>query len=1281
MRKNKLVKQPTLKQRNTLRLMIVLGMISLLNFFYWFFSPQFTGNSFLYGLLIIVIIYVSARLVYEWYHYWSISIPEDKPKTIPLSVDFLTTYFPGEPYEMIENTLLAIKNVRYPHTTILCDEANDERLIEFCRRHGIKHISRDNRVDAKAGNINNALRNIATGEICVILDPDHVPQPDFLDDIIPYFQDPEIGYVQIVQAYNNFDESYVAKGAAQQTFQFYGPMMMCMNSYGTVNAIGANCTFRRAALDSIGGHAPGLAEDMHTSMLLHAKGWKSIYVPKVLARGLVPSSLTAYYKQQLKWSRGTLELLVSVYPKIFKTLSNRQRLHYATIPLHYLVGFIYFFNFLIPIISLITATSPWKGNILFFGLITIPLITSLLVIRSFVQRWVMEESERGFHMIGGLLLISTWWVFCVGAIYTVLRKKVPYLPTPKTGEDKTSWKLMIPNAVIALVSLFAIIYGLSKDFTPFSIFMSGFAGLNIGFMLFSFYLASHKYVEIESIGNTFKKGYYQGKFWIKQLFWDFRHGLYRNIRQAALPLVIISFLISFSLIFYDQYMKWEGVQSYPELPVLPNKLLGIYAPNNVNGLSDPERTEQAESALSTKFDLVAHYIPWGDTRPNHDISTLLASEQARTHTPFITWEPWGSTFDFSKDHDDLQEEREIFKYITNGYFDNYLSEVASQIKAYNGRVYLRFAHEFDNPQYPWSRSGGNTPDQFKTAWSYVHTFFKKQGVNNVKWIWSPWKPNSISEYYPGDTYVDLIGVTALHYGKINETGIPYSFDQLYLPIKDSLHAAGIRKPVILSEFGSLNLENGQINWINEALDSIYFNHTEITGMVFFNSDIDKNIPIDNTSLSTLDWTLTETNNIRYKLWELEKEYTEANKKEITPTPIKTDRLFSERNKLPDTIRGISYKKGQNWYKNYQVMDIQTVLKDFEHMKMLGLNTVKYFGSSVYDRNMLKAADAKAMHIIYGLWLPESLNSNTAKVENIEDDILQAVARLKDKKEIIAWNLGNDIISKIYQYNKPDQAAIKITEHLKWLQKLIGNIKALDAERPVIIDLELNSYAYKNAELLINQLAQLDMLSISVKSNTFDEEFFKLAQLKGIPYMIGDIKPSELTRFNQIPSRFLFRNWQDQHESNLVSFDGIIDHKGRKKNNYFMAKEIMQGSLINAKKSQRVSILRPAMRLTPDKEYQYYALLRNQETEQWKYAIPNERNQLEWYLVKCDRFGTPLAFKSLGTGIDKSIQIPESYENYVLVLKFISEGVVHTAQSSLNIPLENTEPALVALYGS
>jgi cellulose synthase (UDP-forming) len=122
-----------------------------------------------------------------------------------------------------------------------------QRSRQLCESLGVRHVTRTDKRNAKAGNINNALQ-FATGELCVVLDPDHVPAPGFLDEIVPYFDDPTIGYVQIVQAYHNQSESIVAKGAAQQTYQFYGPMMMGMNSYGTVQAIGANCTFRRRHL-------------------------------------------------------------------------------------------------------------------------------------------------------------------------------------------------------------------------------------------------------------------------------------------------------------------------------------------------------------------------------------------------------------------------------------------------------------------------------------------------------------------------------------------------------------------------------------------------------------------------------------------------------------------------------------------------------------------------------------------------------------------------------------------------------------------------------------------------------------------------------------------------------------------------------------------------------------------------------------------------------------------------------------------------------------------------
>ncbi|WP_316837896.1 glycosyltransferase family 2 protein [Pedobacter nutrimenti] len=537
------VKPPTRKQLFTLRLMIVIGLICMFFFMNTLFRDNVVGYKPLYWLLISTFVYTFFKIVYEWYHYWSISIPETPATTRTYTVDILTTFCAGEPYEMIIETLRAMQAITYPHQSYLCDEADDPYLKSMCKELGVHHMTRKEKINAKAGNINHALRQ-TTGELCVILDPDHIPVPGFLDPIVSHFDRPEIGYVQIVQAYYNQDIGWIAKGAAQQTYQFYGPMMMCMNSYGTVQAIGANCTFRRAALDSIGGHAAGLAEDMHTAMQLHARGWKSIYVPQVLTKGLVPATLSAYYKQQLKWSRGVFELLITSYISLFTKFSWRQKLHYGLLPFFYLSGFIFLINFLIPVISLLTGTFPLKMDFSEFLIIGTPFIAAVVVIRHFVQQWVMEDDERGFHVVGGLLLIGTWWVFILGVVYTFIRKNVPYIATPKEVIDEKNLKYNLPNISVLLISVAAIAYGLYSDWNPFSLFMAGISGLNCLFMIFILIASSELKMDVYVKQQAGMYAVAKNIKLIKKQFWLLRRKVYTGVRRLSLLLIILVVCVS-----------------------------------------------------------------------------------------------------------------------------------------------------------------------------------------------------------------------------------------------------------------------------------------------------------------------------------------------------------------------------------------------------------------------------------------------------------------------------------------------------------------------------------------------------------------------------------------------------------------------------------------------------------------------------------------------------------------------------------------------------------------
>lgn len=112
---------------------------------------------------------------------------------------------------------------------------------------------------------------------------------------------------------------------------FYESIQPSKNRYNAAFFCGSGALVRRAAIDSIGGFATGTAtEDIHTSLRLHAKGWRSLFVAEQLAHGIAPIDLTEYHKQRTRWGAGSLGLLFRSpdSPLWARGLSPMQRLCY-----------------------------------------------------------------------------------------------------------------------------------------------------------------------------------------------------------------------------------------------------------------------------------------------------------------------------------------------------------------------------------------------------------------------------------------------------------------------------------------------------------------------------------------------------------------------------------------------------------------------------------------------------------------------------------------------------------------------------------------------------------------------------------------------------------------------------------------------------------------------------------------------------------------------------------------------------------------------------------------
>lgn len=454
-------KKVTRREKFLLAVLVIAGIASILRMGEWWFRPEHVGNVALFLVLSLVFWYGMTRLVIIWVNYLKIGNPEKIEAPQNLKVAIFTTSSPGEPLYMFEKTLEACSKITYPHTTYLLDDTQDPEFRKVAEKYGAVWLELVGLPGAKAGKINAALSK-TTEDFILVLDPDHIPFPNFLDEVLGFFNDPEVGYVQVSQGYYNQYRSFTALAAAEQTYTFYGPTQMGMRGYNCAVAIGANCTFRRKALESAGGHGVGLAEDLVTAIRIHAQGWKSVYHPVIVARGLVPEDFGSFCKQQLKWARGVHEVLFDEVPKLFKKLSFWQKLSYLTIGTYYLEGFTTLIYLLIPFLYFWTGILPAQMSFLEFVTHGFPIVFFSTSIYLYVQRWLCDpKTERGIHWRGMIMKFACWPVFFLGFVLSLLNKKIPYIPTAKQaviGGISPFAKPLLVQLVIFLLTLGTVMY-------------------------------------------------------------------------------------------------------------------------------------------------------------------------------------------------------------------------------------------------------------------------------------------------------------------------------------------------------------------------------------------------------------------------------------------------------------------------------------------------------------------------------------------------------------------------------------------------------------------------------------------------------------------------------------------------------------------------------------------------------------------------------------------------------------------------------------------------------
>lgn len=241
-----------------------------------------------------------------------------------------------------------------------------------------------------------------------------------------------------------------------------------------------------------------------------------------------------------------------------------------------------------------------------------------------------------------------------------------------------------------------------------------------------------------------------------------------------------------------------------------------------------EEYDGLEATLARDTTMQGWFQGWdSDFRPER-----VNSAWSRGEIPHLTWESrplsgGDPVVDYS------------LASIIAGEHDEYLHRYARDIKANGLPLVIRFNAEMNGDWYRWAEANldyDNAEGSYIAAWRHVHDIFGAHGANElVLWLWSPnridniWRLPSIDNYYPGDDYVDWVGLTG-YYRPEDEAP---TFDSTYTATLDELRKVAPGKPIIISEAGATESDGHKLEWVEDFFPGLARN-PDVIGFGWFN---------------------------------------------------------------------------------------------------------------------------------------------------------------------------------------------------------------------------------------------------------------------------------------------------------------------------------------------------------------------------------------------------------------------------------------------------------------
>ena len=419
------------------------------------------GNPYLYWALIMGEIYHVWQIIMYCYTVWPRERRVDFDSDFKPPVDIFITVG-GEPIDIVEKSIKSAKNLDYENFDIhilndgyVLQKDNWREVEAMAYKLGVNCITRKVPGGAKAGNINHALANTSK-PFFAVFDVDHIPHKDFLQKTMGYFIDRHMGFVQTPQFYKNQNLNQVTHGAWEQQELFFGAICQGKNTTNSAFLCGTNMVLRRQAIEEVGGMSESITEDFITSQNIHAKGWKSVYVPEVLAEGLAPEDMLSYHKQQFRWTRGSLELIFKNNPLFKKGLTWSQRMEYLSSSGFYLSGVIVLLNAIFPLVFFFTGAVPFKISTMALAVAFLPYIFLTVLTLRISSNYSFTFRAVAFSMGGFLIHTKAFFNIIFG-------QKSGFVITPKKGTSANYLYLVSPHILYICLTLVGVVFAVVRE--------------------------------------------------------------------------------------------------------------------------------------------------------------------------------------------------------------------------------------------------------------------------------------------------------------------------------------------------------------------------------------------------------------------------------------------------------------------------------------------------------------------------------------------------------------------------------------------------------------------------------------------------------------------------------------------------------------------------------------------------------------------------------------------------------------------------------------------------